>query len=491
MWSQPAFGIGYEPVRTLSKKEISERLDALKFLGPSPVKMDSDMCRSSSGFVAVDVDCIHCGRKIVYSELDEIDHGKPPAYYKKVAEELGDLGIKVEVDGRASCPKCCPYPCDFKLGEFERNVRFKDDVDWSKVNNSLVRALKGNQLLTVVQKCGRGFSSSGYDVLGVFKEAWINVLDNEIYELPGKGLLCGMGRRNCVVTFAEPREEVTVPGKGPFVKIVDFAYPRAVYVPASLVDVATIAQASKLRDVPPTFYIVNGNRFRVSEYEAQLLLAFAKGHSSFYVGPFHDHYAVAESEPWLRKVLLGESFATAPHVNGVPGSKGDGFRMRWQLDQDWYFKSFLPGIQAELEKIDPYAKDMTVAFEPESKLEMPCKGPVAGFAGAVKWNIFGAPPEKWDVDMEYGICAIWGNAPCRHYVVLVTSLEKANNARCRIYETTGSDTYGFREKVSELDCDDKTFSAIGEFWAKDRKGADVLVITPWLRRGTAHCVYTR
>ena len=164
MWSQPAFGIGYEPVRTLSKKEISERLDALKSLGPSPVKMDSDMCRSSSGFVAVDVDCIHCGRKIVYSELDEIDHGKPPAYYKKVAEELGRLGIKVEVDGRASCPKCCPYPCDFKLGEFERNVRFKDDVDWSKVNNSLVRALKGNQLLTVVQKCGRGFSSSGYDV---------------------------------------------------------------------------------------------------------------------------------------------------------------------------------------------------------------------------------------------------------------------------------------------------------------------------------------
>lgn len=479
--------------RTLSKKDISERLDALKSLGPSPVEKDSGMCRSSSGRAAVDVDCIHCGRKIVYSELDEIYHGKPPAYYKKVAEELGCLGIKVEVDGRASCPKCCPYPCDFKLGVFEHKVRFKNDVDWSKVNNRLARALKGDQLLTVVQKCGRGFSSAGYDVLGVFKEAWINVRDNGymIYEQPGEGLLCGLGMRNYVVTFAEPREEVTVPGKGTFVKIVDFGYPSSVYVPASMVDVVTIAQASKLRDIPPTFFIVNGNRFQVSEYEAQLLLAFAKGYSSFYAGSFHDHYAVAESEPWLRKVLLGAPISPAPHVNGVPGSKGDGFRMKWELDQDWYFKSFLPGIKVELEKLDSKAKDMTVAFEPVSKSEMPYKGPVAGFAGAVKWNIFGAPPEKWDVDMEYGICAIWSNAPCRHYVVLVTSLGKDNNARCRIYETTGSDTYGFRKKVSELDCEDKTFSAIGEFWAKDRKGADVLVITPWLRRGTAHCVYTR
>ena len=187
-----------------------------------------------------------------------------------------------------------------------------------------------------------------------------------------------------------------------------------------------------------------------SEYTAQLLLAFAKGYSRFYAGAFQDHYAVAQAEPWLRKVLLGEPSAPAPHINGVPGSKGDGFRMRWELDQDWYFKSFLPGIQAELEKIDSNAKDLTVAFEPASKSEMPYEGPVAGFAGAVKWNIFGASPEKWEVDMEYGICAIWGNAPCRHYVVLVTSLGKDNNARCRIYETTGSDTYGFRRKVSEL-----------------------------------------
>ena len=482
------------PVRTLSKKEISERLDTLKSLGPSPVKMDSGMCRSSSGHAAVDVGCIHCGRKIVYSELDEIYHGKPPAYYKKVAEELGRLGINVEVDGRASCLKCCPYPCDFKLGEFVRSVRFKDNVDWSKVNNCYVRAFKRDQLLTVVQTFGRGIPSSGYYVLGVFKESWLKVLADGyimLYEQPGKGFLCGMSRGNSVVAFAEPREEVTVPGQGTFVKIVDFGCPTPVYVPTSMVDVVTTAQASKLEDIPPTFFIINGNRFPVTECEAQLLLAFAKRYSSFYVGVFHDHYAVAQYEPWLRKVLLGASCTPAPHVNGVPGSKGDGFRMRWELDQDWYFKSFLPGIQAELEKIDPNARDMTVAFEPVSKSEMPCKGPVAGFAGAVKWNVFGAPPEKWDVDMEYGICLIWGNAPCRHYVVLVTSLGEANNARCRIYETTGSDTYGFRKKVSELDCEDKTFSAIGEFWAKDRKGADVLVITPWLRRGTAHCVYTR
>ena len=213
---------------TLSKREISERLDTLKSLGPSPVKMDSGMCRSSSGSAAVDVECIHCGRNIVYSELDEVYHGKPPAYYMKVAEELGRLGINVEVDGRAACPKCCPYPCDFKLGEFVRKVRFKNEISRS----------------------------------------------------------------------------------------------------------TAVAQVSKLGDIPPTFFIVNGNRFLASEYKSQLLLAFAKGYSSFYAGAFHDHYAVAQSEPWLRKVLLGESFAPTPHVNGVPGSKGDGFRTRWELDQD-------------------------------------------------------------------------------------------------------------------------------------------------------------
>ncbi|MBQ2626124.1 MAG: hypothetical protein IJG18_13615 [Kiritimatiellae bacterium] len=481
------------PGRVLSKEEISERLDALKSLGSSPVEMDSGMCRSSSGYAAIDADCIHCGRSVVYSELDEVCHGNPPAYYKKVAEELGRLGIKVEVDGRAACPKCCPYPCDFKLGEFARKVRFKDDVDWSKVNDRRIRALRGDQLLTVTQEFRGGFSSSGYDVFGIFKEAWVRIHGNGymIYEQPGKGFLYGMYRRDAAVIFAEPREEVTVPGEGIFVKIVDFVCPSPVYVPASMVDVVVSAQASKLEDIPPTFFIVNGNRFPASEYTAQLLLAFAKGYSRFYAGAFQDHYAVAQAEPWLRKVLLGEPSAPAPHINGVPGSKGDGFRMRWELDQDWYFKSFLPGIQAELEKIDSNAKDLTVAFEPASKSEMPYEGPVAGFAGAVKWNIFGATPEKWEVDMEYGICAIWGNAPCRHYVVLVTSLGKDNNARCRIYETTGSDTYGFRRKVSELDSEDKTFSAIGEFWAKDQKGADVLVITPWLRRGTAQCVYTR
>ena len=294
--------------RPLSKEEISARLDALKALGISPVEIDAGMCRSSSGLAAVDVDCIHCGGNVVYSELDEIYHGKPPAYYKNVAEELGRLGIKVEVDGRAACPKCCPNPCDFKLGEFVRKVRFKDDVDWSKVNNRLIRALKGDQLLTVSQACGRGFSSSGYDVFGVFKEAWVQVRDDGymIYEQPGKEFLCGTGRRNSGVTFAEPREEVTVPGGGTFVKIVNFRYRGSIYVPASMVDVVTIAKASKLRDIPPTFFIVNGNRFSVSEYEAQLLLAFAKGYSSFHAGTFHDHYAVAPSEPWLRKVLLGE-----------------------------------------------------------------------------------------------------------------------------------------------------------------------------------------
>ena len=479
--------------RPLSKEEISARLDALKALGPSPVEMDSGMCRSSSGFAAVDVDCIHCGGNIVYSELDEIYHAKPPAYYKKIAEELRRLGIKVEVDGRAACPKCCPYPSDFKLGEFVRKVRFKDDIDWSKVNDRLIRALKGDQLLTVSQKCGRGFSSSGYDVFGVFKEAWVEVRDDGymIYEQPGKEFLCGTGRRNSDVTFAEPREEVTIPGMGTFVKIVNFCYRRSIYVPASMVDVVTVAQASKLRDIPPTFFIVNGNRFSVSGYGAELLLAFAKGYSSFHAGAFSDHYAIAQSEPWLRKVLLGAPFAPAPHVNGVPGSKEDGFRMRWELDQEWYFKSFLPSIQADLEKTDPNAKDLTVAFEPEFKSELPCSGYVAGFAGVVKWNVFGAPPEKWDVDMTYGVCRFCGDGPCRHYVVLVTSLGKENCAHCRIYETTGSDTYGFWKRVSELDCADKSFSAIGEFWAKDRAGADVLVITPWLRRGTAHCVYTR
>ena len=479
--------------RPLSREEISARLNALKALGTSPVEMDSGMCRSSSRLVAVDVDCIHCGGNVAYSELDAVRHGKPPSYYKKIAEELGRLGINVEVDGRAACPKCCPYPCDFKLGEIERKVRFKDDVDWSKVNDRRIRAFKGDQLLTVSQKCGNGLSPSGYEVFGVFKEAWAQVRDDEcmIYEQPGTGFLCGTSRRNPDVTFAEPREEVPVPGRGTFVKIVNFCYRRPIYVPASMVDVVTIAHASKLKDIPPTFFIVNGNRFPASEYAAQLLLAFAKEYSRFQAGAFHDHYAVAQAEPWLRKVLLGDSFSPAPHVNGVPASKGDGFRMRWELDQDWYFKSFLPGIQSELEKIDSNAKDLTVAFEPASESVMPYKGPVAGFAGAVKWSIFGASPEKWDVDMEYGICAMWGNAPCRHYVVLVTSLGKDNNARCRIYETTGSDTFGFRRKVSELDCEDKTFSAIGEFWAKDQKGADVLVITPWLRRGTAQCVYTR
>lgn len=300
------------PCQPLTKEEISKRLDEIKALGPSPVEMDSGLCRSSSGRAAIDVECIHCDKHTVYSELDQIYHNLPPGYYKKIADELGRLGIKVEVDGRAACPECCTNTCDFKLGKFEYKVRFKKNIDWAKVNNRKLRAMKGDQLLTVVQKCSRGFSLSGYDVNGVFEEAWLlkngNAPYGDIYEKPGEGLLCGLVVAQSI-TFAEPRDEVTIPDKGTFVKIKKFHYRGIVYVPDTMVDVVTFARSSKLYDIPQTILIINGKRFPASEFTAQMLLAFAKRYSTFYSGPFNDHYAIANSEKLLREMLLGEDIS--------------------------------------------------------------------------------------------------------------------------------------------------------------------------------------
>ena len=150
----------------LTREELKVKVEALEKSREAPVHMDGGWCRSSSGREAVETVCTRCGKHIIYSELDEIYHAEPPEYYLKIAEELRKYGINIEVDGSATCPDCCGFPCDFKLSEFSGLVRLRKDLDFSKEKDcpEEVRYMKPGLEMRVVQQCGRGFSKSGYDV---------------------------------------------------------------------------------------------------------------------------------------------------------------------------------------------------------------------------------------------------------------------------------------------------------------------------------------
>lgn len=107
--------------------------------------------------------CIHYGRHTLYCRLDDADPGLPPEGCKYVAEELGRWGIRVEVDGREACPHFCPVPRDFKIGMWATKLRFKKDLDWSTVCECRIRAMRGDQELTVCDKGGEGRVQDFYD----------------------------------------------------------------------------------------------------------------------------------------------------------------------------------------------------------------------------------------------------------------------------------------------------------------------------------------
>ncbi|MCQ2395573.1 MAG: hypothetical protein MJ249_14935, partial [Kiritimatiellae bacterium] len=458
--------------RPLTRQELQAKIEALEQSKEAPVHLDSGLCRSSSGREAVETVCTRCGKHTVYSEVDEIDHEAAPDYYRKIAEELRNYGIVIEVDGTASCPDCCTYPCDFKLSEFPGVVRLRKDIDLSKERDcpDTVRFMKPGLEMRVVKVAGRNYTRPGYVVRTILPEAWVKEEGGwyQFYMVPGEGYICGVVKEK-ILKFAEPREEVTVPRKGKFVKVLDAPYYGFLFLEEHLVEVVRRTRSSQMHDIPPTFLIVNGHRVPASEHLAEALLAFAQDYRTAYYGHFDDQFALKKFAPFFRKVFLDDSrWDIPPHIKSTPEVGGT---VRWCVDQDWYFKDWMPRIRKELDRLDAHPREVSVELEPEKK------------GGRVKWNLFGATPDQWDGEVSFGVCGFTGMKKCRHFVLLVTSVE-GDSAKCLVYETTNGDSYEFWEKwKKEINTADLNYSSVAEIWSHDPEGADVLIVTPWLRRG--------
>lgn len=460
------------PMRTLTKAELETRLNALRDSKTAPVKIDSGLCRSSSGREAIEVECPHCGKHIVYSELDEVYHEMPPGYFLKIADKLRRWGIAMEVDARAVCPDCCQFPCDFKLSEFPAMVKIRNDADFSNDRWCPPCLRNRHWDMRVVQVCGRGFSNSGYDVIPVLPEAWVQETAEEFKFclFPG-GEWIYSRRKFTDLDYFEPRAEVEIPGKGKFVKVQNVTYTMSrPYLDEHLVEVVRRVRSSRMRDLPPVMLKINGHRVPASEPLAEALLAFAQNYKTFFYGQFGDQQPLKPLEPFLRKLFLDDSRWDIP-----PRLKSEalaGGRTRWSVDQDWYFKDILPKLKQELDAIDPNPRKAPVELEPMDK------------GGKVKWNLFGATPGQWDAETMFGVCMFSKNGPCRHFVALVTSVE-GDAAQCLVYDVTkGKPSEFWKKWRGQLDHADKNFSLVAEFWSKDPADADALIITPWLRRGS-------
>lgn len=326
-WLKGLLGNAYESHATAWEKTIKDRkagrlprwtparlkarLDELALMPESPVKMDDGMCRSSTfGDVArIDARCIHCGRHTVFTDLDKIYHNQPPEYYKRIADEINEWGLEVEVDGRSACPDCCKEHRNFKLSTTPEVCRVNPNADFSKRDGSTPSIKPGIDMKVIgLRKMGKGGVAYSYEVQCVLPEAW--VLDDgcQYAVYADTNDLCCVDYLSCrtILEYAEPREVVRTT-MGRFSKIRNVFCKRVgvigVGIKADRVLPVKVVRSSEVDDIPPTYFIINGRRFAVDEVTANALLALVQGYTTFISGCFSDHYPIQRVLPKLRECL--------------------------------------------------------------------------------------------------------------------------------------------------------------------------------------------
>lgn len=299
------------PLKILTQEEIRKRLNALRDAPAAPVKHDDGLCRSSSGGMPVEVECIHCGKPTVYRYLDMYYHRLSPKACVNYAKELLMWGIPAEVDGRAVCSEC-NSTYDFKMSDFPMEVKVRDDIDFSK-NSHLRQYIKPGLIMQVQE-----VHPTQYRVSCTYAEAWMRIAGDDyvLYMSPDVEAYNCIYKKCIQLHYAEPREEIDVPGKGRLVKVVNVPGARSILVPKEMVDVSKSVRASGLYDIPATTMYVNGHKFEASERAIAALLAFAQGYDTVITGPFCDHWPLKNSEPWLRSILLNAD-SVQPNTNNI------------------------------------------------------------------------------------------------------------------------------------------------------------------------------
>ena len=306
-WQRKVADVKANRIPVWTRERIATRLNELAKKECEPMMMPSGSCRSSSGFVFVDVECIHCGRHTVYTHLDQVAHNQPPAHYSAVARELGRWGLNVAVDGRAACPDCSPDGRDFKLSETPTRCRVKTGLNLS--NNPYLWYLKPDCDLQIIQACARGDSRMGYDVRCTVPEAWMHVDhfgSRCLYDQPG-GRIMFYASLTRDIEFSEPLEEMVVKkGKQAmkFVKVKNVLNPVFMYVKEDMVEVVERKRSSGLYDIPATYFTFENSSFPVDEELADQMLAFVQGYTMTISGMFHDRSPIQVAIPRLREALV-------------------------------------------------------------------------------------------------------------------------------------------------------------------------------------------
>ena len=291
-------------------ERIRQRLDELAAMPESPVRMDAGMCRSSTaGCVArTDYRCLHCGRHTVYTDIDAVYHRQSPEYFKRIADEIKEWGLDVEVDGREACPDCCTEQRDFKLSTTAVTCRSKACDDSSGRRSLYPPVLPAGIDMNVIGLVKfHGRDPHVYVVKCVLPTAWGCQQDGQFVVYAAMNGLHSIAslRDDTGVKYAEPRETCRGPYSARVSKIVDFPCDR-VKVDADRVEVMERCRSSELFDIPPTSFVVNGRRFVVDEFTAQALRAFVQGYTTFVCGSFSDNCTIQRALPRLRECLLGE-----------------------------------------------------------------------------------------------------------------------------------------------------------------------------------------
>ena len=280
-WLRDLFGVDYprleaewksrvatrngNPGFRLSKEEIARRLDAIEAATDPPLRMHDGSCMSTSGYFTVDSECIHCGRPLRYDRLGGLAPDMPPSGFLHMAKMLKAWGVEIELDGRAACPSCCTNGTDFKLSEVPFICRLDENADFSQARAD-IRSIP-----------------AGVDLLVLSRRDW------------GKD-----GQRFDLRCTSSGREIFTVPQE--FLKV------------------TKTCTASALGDIPPTWFSFEGRRFKLDEWHARALLAFAQGYTTVLGGPFGSHNSLKPAVPWLREVLLGNPASGAAASGSPDGS---------------------------------------------------------------------------------------------------------------------------------------------------------------------------
>ncbi|MBQ9344701.1 MAG: hypothetical protein IJT88_05755 [Kiritimatiellae bacterium] len=327
-WLQSLLGEAYGPLEAawrqqvedraagrippLSREEIAARLDALEAADPFPVCMDDGSCRSSCCTLAIDVECIHCGRHVLYRQLDETYHNLTPAQYRDIARDISQWGIPVEVDARAACPDCSGNPDEFQLADFPVVCHLKPealDADEELSGCWLLRkvGVGTNWDLPVVSIwTDRDGTNPRYELRIVLPEAWLRVQNGwyDVHEKPGGAPFLGI-MDDSFLTYAEPREEVVGEDGMTYRKVLNVEYASERNIPGKFLDIVRTERSTGRSDIPSPTFIIDGRRVEVDVAHVEALRSFAQGYKTIICGPFSDHSPLKSFVPWLRETLLG------------------------------------------------------------------------------------------------------------------------------------------------------------------------------------------